>query len=51
VGLGLAIVRTLVEGQGGDIWVDSAESEGAGTRFVYSVPIAGPGPNGPTAHG
>jgi signal transduction histidine kinase len=51
VGLGLAIVRTLVEGQGGDIWVDSAEREGDGTRFVYSVPVAREAPNGPVAHG
>jgi signal transduction histidine kinase len=50
-GLGLAIVRTLVRGQGGDIWVDSAEREGDGTRFVYSVPVARAAPNGPVAHG
>jgi two-component system, OmpR family, phosphate regulon sensor histidine kinase PhoR len=51
VGLGLAIVRSLVEGQGGRIWVDSAEAEGDGTRFVYTVPVArgGSGGDGPDA--
>jgi two-component system, OmpR family, phosphate regulon sensor histidine kinase PhoR len=50
-GLGLAIVRTLVRGQGGDIWVDAPVRAGDGTRFVYSVPVAPEAPNGPPAHG
>jgi signal transduction histidine kinase len=40
-GLGLLIVRTLVEGQGGRVWIEPAASPGAGTRFVYTVPVAG----------
>jgi signal transduction histidine kinase len=39
-GLGLAVVRTLVEGQGGAIWVEPATREGEGTRFVYTVKAA-----------
>lgn len=38
-GLGLHIARTLVEGQGGRLWVESAP--GAGTTFGYTVPAAG----------
>lgn len=34
-GLGLYIARTLVEGQGGTIWVDSTPEDG--TTFSYSV--------------
>lgn len=41
-GLGLLIVRTLVEDQGGRIWIEPATSPEAGTRFVYTVPVAAP---------
>jgi two-component system, OmpR family, phosphate regulon sensor histidine kinase PhoR len=51
VGLGLAIVRTLVRGQGGDIWVAPPVRDGDGTRFVYSVPVARAAPNAPPVHG
>lgn len=48
-GLGLLIVRTLVEEQGGRIWIEPAASTGAGTRFVYTVPVATPAASGPVA--
>lgn len=54
-GLGLAIVRTLVEGQGGVIWVEPATREGEGTRFVYTVkaarPSDGEATDGPSGQG
>jgi two-component system sensor histidine kinase BaeS len=39
-GLGLAIVRALVEAQGGT--VTAANEPGAGARFEVRLPIAGP---------
>ena len=38
VGLGLSIVRSLVEAHGGRVWVDGAPGEGA--RFSFTVPVA-----------
>jgi two-component system, OmpR family, sensor kinase len=37
-GLGLVIVRRIVEGHGGNIWLESVE--GRGTTFFVSMPIA-----------
>lgn len=36
VGIGLSIVKTLVERHGGKVWVDSAP--GAGARFSFTLP-------------
>ncbi len=37
-GLGLAIVRGIVEGHGGKIWVDSDWGKGAAFRFTVPSP-------------
>ena len=38
-GLGLAIVKHIVEGHGGQIWVEA--NQPMGTRFVVRLPSAG----------
>lgn len=38
-GLGLSLVKTLVEGWGGTIWFESEESKG--TTFFFTIPIEG----------
>ncbi len=39
-GLGLAIVKHLVEGHGGQVWVEANQPHGS--RFVVRLPIGGP---------
>jgi signal transduction histidine kinase len=40
-GIGLALVRRLVEGHGGTAWVESAEGEGATFRFRWPTSVQG----------
>lgn len=39
-GLGLAIARTIIEGHGGTIMVESREDHSSGARFVVRLPLA-----------
>jgi signal transduction histidine kinase len=34
-GIGLSVVKKIVEGQGGRVWVESAEGEGATFHFTW----------------
>lgn len=46
-GIGLSIVKKLVEGRGGRVWVDSVEGEGSTFRFLW--PAASASPDSPVA--
>jgi signal transduction histidine kinase len=39
-GVGLTVVRSLVEAHGGRVWVES--EEGRGSRFTFTLPVAAP---------
>ena len=39
-GVGLTVVRGLVEAHGGRVWVES--EEGRGSRFTFTLPVAAP---------
>ena len=39
-GVGLNVVRGLVEAHGGRVWVES--EEGRGSRFTFTLPVAAP---------
>ena len=36
-GIGLTIVRKIVQAEGGNVWLDSAD--GKGTKLVWEIPI------------
>lgn len=38
MGMGLAISRSIVEGHGGEIWVESNPEQGSGTSFYFTLP-------------
>lgn len=40
-GVGLAIVRKIVELHNGKVWVESPVNEGKGSRFCFTLPIKG----------
>ena len=39
-GVGLTVVRFLVEAHGGHVWVES--EEGRGSRFTFTLPVSAP---------
>lgn len=43
-GLGLTIVRQLVEAMGGRVMYESARTDGTGARFIVRLPVATPHP-------
>ena len=47
MGVGLAITRSIIEAQGGEVWL--AAHAGAGTTFRLTLPVAVPAPQGTAA--
>ena len=41
-GIGLALVKRIVEVHGGEVWVES-EGEGTGSIFWFTLPVGRPG--------
>ncbi|MBX3744688.1 MAG: HAMP domain-containing histidine kinase [Verrucomicrobiae bacterium] len=48
IGIGLTIVRHLVEAHGGRVWIEEAPSTGRGTCCVMELPLEPDGPSRPT---
>jgi signal transduction histidine kinase len=38
-GVGLSIVRKIIERHGGEVWIDSPINNERGTRFNFTIPI------------
>jgi light-regulated signal transduction histidine kinase (bacteriophytochrome) len=48
-GIGLAMVRKIIEHHGGRIWLDTESTAGAGTTFRWTLPVPSSGEPAPAA--